>query len=107
MSKYISSGSIDFDHLSMVDLVTFRPEGQYAYVGEGISPLVLDLGLNLVWLGTIWGAAVGILIGDVVYFLTDSVLAFLIMVPFALVGYYLGKRALRKNGSLDTKREKM
>jgi len=68
---------------------------------------VLDLALNLVWLGTIWGAAVGILIGDVVYFLTDSVEAFLLLIPFALVGYLLGRRAYKKYGSLGSKREKM
>ncbi|MCG7844264.1 MAG: hypothetical protein MIO90_02400 [Methanomassiliicoccales archaeon] len=48
------------------------------------------------------------MIGDVVYFLTDSLLAFLIVIPFALVGYYLGKRGLRKYGSLgDMKQERM
>ncbi len=59
------------------------------------------MGLDLVWLGTIWGAAVGILVADVVYFLTDSLQAFLLTIPFAFIGYLLGKRALRRRGTLD------
>jgi hypothetical protein len=108
MSKYINYKFKNFDHLSTIITWEDRTVEQYAYVQEGISPWVLDLGLNLVWLGTIWGTAVGILIGDVMYFLTDSLLAFLIVIPFALAGYYLGKRGLRKYGSLgDMKRERM
>jgi len=61
----------------------------------------------MVYLGTIWGAAVGILIGDVVYFLTDSLWAFLILIPFALIGYYLGKRGMRKYGSLGDMTRKL
>lgn len=81
---------------------------QYAYVVEAISPWVLDLGLNIVYLGTIWGAAVGILIGDVLYFLTDQLWAFLLVIPFALAGYYLGKRGLGKFGSNEgLKHERM
>jgi len=33
--------------------------------------------------------------------------AFLLLIPFALVGYYLGRRAYKKHGSLESKREKM
>jgi len=59
------------------------------------------LGLNLVWLGTIWGAAVGIILADVLYFLTDSLWSFLLFIPTSVVGYYLGKRTMKKWGSME------
>jgi hypothetical protein len=108
MSRYISTGPENFDHLSMTGPKLLGPRKQYAYVRDGISLPVLDLALNLVWLGTVWGAAVGILIGDVVYAMTDHIEAFLLLIPFALVGYYLGRRAFRKHGSFGgMKRERM
>lgn len=59
------------------------------------------MALNLKWVGTIWGAAVGIILADILYFLTDSLLSFLLFIPCALVGYWLAKRALRKWGSVE------
>lgn len=59
------------------------------------------MALNLLWLGTIWGAAVGIIIADILYFLTDSLLSFLLFIPCAVVGYLLARRALRKWGSVE------
>jgi ABC-type dipeptide/oligopeptide/nickel transport system permease component len=57
------------------------------------------MGLNLIWLGFIWGTAVGILTADVLYFLSDSLLAFLSVILFSIAGYYLGLRAHRRNES--------
>ncbi len=59
------------------------------------------MALNLKWVGTIWGAAVGIILADILYFLTDSLLSFLLFIPCAIVGYLLAKRALRKWGSVE------
>ncbi|MHC1680617.1 MAG: hypothetical protein AB9860_05140 [Methanomassiliicoccales archaeon] len=59
------------------------------------------MALNLLWVGTIWGAAVGIILADVLYFLTDSLASFLLCIPFALVGYWLARRFLRKWGSVE------
>jgi len=59
------------------------------------------LALNLAWLGTIWGAAVGIILADVLYFLTDSLYSFLLIIPCGLIGYILGRRALLKWGSIE------
>lgn len=59
------------------------------------------MALNLKWVGTIWGAAVGIILADILYYLTDSLLSFLLFIPCALVGYWLAKRALRKWGSVE------
>jgi len=59
------------------------------------------LALNILWVGTIWGAAVGIILADVLYFLTDSLLSFLLFIPFALIGFLLARRFLRKNGSVE------
>jgi len=59
------------------------------------------LALNLKWVGTIWGAAVGIILANILYFLTDSLLSFLLFIPCAIVGYLLAKRALRKWGSVE------
>jgi len=59
------------------------------------------LALNLIWLGTIWGAAVGIILADILYFLTDSLLSFLLFLPCALVGYLLARRTLRRWGSVE------
>jgi len=44
---------------------------------------------------------VGIILADILYFLTDSLLSFLLFIPCALVGYWLAKRALRKWGSVE------
>ncbi|MBN1110262.1 MAG: hypothetical protein JXA45_05825 [Methanomassiliicoccales archaeon] len=41
----------------------------------------------------------GILTADVLYFLSDSLLAFLLIIPFSIVGYFLGLRAHRRNES--------
>lgn len=60
-----------------------------------------QLALNLVWVGTIWGAAVGIILADILYFLTDSLWSFLLFIPCALVGYLLAKRALRRWDSVE------
>jgi len=49
----------------------------------------------------IWGAAVGIILADVLYFFTDSLASFLLFIPCALIGYWLAKRALRKWGSVE------
>ncbi len=54
------------------------------------------MALNLLWLGTIWGAAVGIILADVLYFFTDSLASFLLFIPCALVGYLIARRTLRK-----------
>ncbi|HRR67330.1 MAG TPA: hypothetical protein P5063_06765, partial [Methanomassiliicoccales archaeon] len=51
---------------------------------------------NLLWLGTIWGAAVGIILADILYYFTDSLASFLLFIPCALVGYLIAWRALRK-----------
>lgn len=59
------------------------------------------MALNLIWVGTIWGAAVGIILADVLYFLTDSLASFLLFIPCAIVGYWLAKRALRRWGSVE------
>lgn len=59
------------------------------------------MALNLKWVGTIWGAAVGIILANILYFLTDSLLSFLLFIPCAIVGYLLAKRALRKWGSVE------
>jgi len=59
------------------------------------------LALNILWVGTIWGAAVGIILADVLYFLTDSLLSFLLSIPFALIGFLLARRFLRKCGSVE------
>ncbi|NLX47800.1 MAG: hypothetical protein GXY70_06510 [Euryarchaeota archaeon] len=59
------------------------------------------MALNLIWLGTIWGAAVGIILADILYFLTDSLLSFLLFLPCALVGYLLARRTLRRWGSVE------
>jgi membrane protein implicated in regulation of membrane protease activity len=48
-----------------------------------------------------WGAAVGIIIADIVYFLTGSVAAFLLFIPGALIGYWLARRFLNKWGSVE------
>ena len=45
------------------------------------------MALNLIWVGTIWGAAVGIILADVLYFLTDSLASFLLFIPCAFIGY--------------------
>jgi len=59
------------------------------------------LALNLIWVGTIWGAAVGIILADVLYFLTDSLASFLLFIPCAFIGYWLARRAIRKWGSVE------
>lgn len=59
------------------------------------------MALNLLWVGTIWGAAVGIILGDVLYFFTDSLAAFLLFIPGAFVGYWLARRFMRKWGSFE------
>lgn len=59
------------------------------------------MGLNLLWVSTMWGAAVGIIIADIVYFLTGSVAAFLLFIPGALIGYWLARRFLKKWGSVE------
>ena len=59
------------------------------------------MALNILWVGTIWGAAVGIILADVLYFLTDSLLSFLLFIPFALIGFLLARRFLRKCGSVE------
>jgi membrane protein implicated in regulation of membrane protease activity len=59
------------------------------------------LALNVLWVGSIWGAAVGIILGDVLYFLTDSLVSFLLFIPFALIGFLLARRFLRKWGSVE------
>ncbi len=59
------------------------------------------MALNILWVGTIWGAAVGIILADVLYFLTDSLLSFLLSIPFALIGFLLARRFLRKCGSVE------
>ncbi len=59
------------------------------------------MALNILWLGTICGAAVGIILADVLYFLTDSLLSFLLIIPFALIGYLLARRFLSKWGSVE------
>jgi hypothetical membrane protein len=64
-------------------------------------PRCSNLGLNLLWLGTIWGAAVGIILADILYFFTDSLLSFLLFIPCAFVGYLLARRYMRRMGSLD------
>lgn len=59
------------------------------------------MAINLLRLGVIWGAAVGIILADVLYFFTDSLASFLLFIPCALIGYWLAKRALRKWGSVE------
>ena len=59
------------------------------------------MALNMLWVGSIWGAAVGIILGDVLYFLTDSLVSFLLFIPFALIGFLLARRFLRKWGSVE------
>ncbi len=59
------------------------------------------MALNLRWIGALWGAAVGIILADVLYFLTDSLTSFLLFIPGALIGYWLARRALRKWGSVE------
>jgi membrane protein implicated in regulation of membrane protease activity len=48
-----------------------------------------------------WGAAVGIILADILYYLTDSLASFLLFIPFALIGYLLARRFLRKWGSVE------
>jgi len=48
-----------------------------------------------------WGASVGIIIADIVYFFTDSLASFLLFIPFAIIGYLLARRFLRKWGSVE------
>ena len=48
-----------------------------------------------------WGAAVGIILADVLYFLTDSLASFMLFIPGALVGYWLARRFLHKWGSVE------
>ena len=43
----------------------------------------------------------GIILANILYFLTDSLLSFLLFIPCAIVGYLLAKRALRKWGSVE------
>ena len=59
------------------------------------------MALNLLWVSTMWGAAVGIIIADIVYFFTDSLAAFLLFIPGAFAGYWLASRFLRKWGSVE------
>lgn len=59
------------------------------------------MAVNLIRLGIIWGAAVGIILADILYFLTDSLASFLLFIPCALAGYLLAKRTLRKWGSVE------
>ncbi|MDD1772512.1 MAG: hypothetical protein LUQ09_06275 [Methanomassiliicoccales archaeon] len=54
------------------------------------------MGVNITWVAMIWGLAVGILIGDVLYYLTDEIPMFLLTVPCAIIGYFLGRRYQRK-----------
>jgi positive regulator of sigma E activity len=44
---------------------------------------------------------VGIILGDVLYFFTDSLAAFLLFIPGAFVGYWLARRFMRKWGSFE------
>jgi len=69
--------------------------------GQDSVSQVHAMGLNLIWLGTIWGAAVGIILADILYFLTDSLLSFLLFIPCAAIGFYLGRKTLRKWGSTE------
>ena|GEM_PF-1251242 len=62
---------------------------------------MLTLALNLRWIGALWGAAVGIILADILYYLTDSLTSFLLFIPGALVGYWLARRTLRKWGSVE------
>ncbi len=59
------------------------------------------MAINLLRLGTIWGAAVGIILADILYYLTDSLFSFLLFIPCAIVGYWLAKRTLRRWGSVE------
>ncbi|KAF5044459.1 hypothetical protein DSECCO2_491630 [anaerobic digester metagenome] len=59
------------------------------------------MALNLIWVGTIWGAAVGIILADILYFLTYSLASFLLFIPCAFAGFWLARRALRKWGSVE------
>lgn len=43
----------------------------------------------------------GIILADVLYFLTDSLASFLLFIPFAFLGYLLARRFLRKWGSVE------
>lgn len=54
------------------------------------------MGLNITWVATVWGLAVGILVGDVLYYLTDELMMFGLTIPCAFAGYYLGRRYQRK-----------
>ncbi len=56
---------------------------------------------SLLWVSTMWGASVGIIIADIVYFFTDSLASFLLFIPFAIIGYLLARRFLRKWGSVE------
>jgi len=54
------------------------------------------MGLNIARVATMWGLAVGILVGDVLYYLTDQLIMFALAVPGGIAGYYLGRRYQRK-----------
>ncbi len=59
------------------------------------------MALNILWVGSMWGAAVGIILADILYYLTDSLASFLLFIPFAFIGYLLARRFLRKWGSVE------
>jgi hypothetical protein len=44
---------------------------------------------------------VGIILADILYFLTYSLASFLLFIPCAFAGFWLARRALRKWGSVE------
>jgi hypothetical protein len=60
------------------------------------------VGVHIKWVATIWGLAVGIIIMDVLYYLTDNVTVFVLAFPFAIIGYFMGNRYQRK---IDSEKE--